>query len=270
MPEYLAPGVYLEEAETGVTPIPGVTTSVAAEALRALAAEFRHSMRTHMPEWADREESDPGVTLLEVFAFLADGPLFRAGKIPERARPAIRRAVAALTALGRSCAPGVESVRRPVFFTGQSLDGAALAAEQDYQREKRRRHNRAFLGSGVVSGLEVRVEPGQDRSDDRIVILPGCAIDSSGEEIAVPRAVTFTAPKQGDVTFVTLRYWERPCPPFVTEAGSLHPEPPAVEEACVIAVGPEVIAPALALARLIRSDRRWQIDPAFTPTRIDR
>ena len=30
----------------------------------------------HAPEWADHDVSDPGVTLLELFAFLAENPLY--------------------------------------------------------------------------------------------------------------------------------------------------------------------------------------------------
>jgi hypothetical protein len=36
------------------------------------------------PEWTDVNQNDPGVTLLEVFAFLTENLLFRANQIPER------------------------------------------------------------------------------------------------------------------------------------------------------------------------------------------
>src|SRR6266571_4868955 len=40
----------------------------------------------HNPEWTNFNKSDPGVTLIEVFAFLAETILYRANQVPERNR----------------------------------------------------------------------------------------------------------------------------------------------------------------------------------------
>src|SRR5262249_5127680 len=40
----------------------------------------------HNPEWTNFNESDPGVTLLELFAFLTENLLYRSNRIPERNR----------------------------------------------------------------------------------------------------------------------------------------------------------------------------------------
>src|ERR1051325_5667007 len=40
----------------------------------------------HNPEWTNFNKSDPGVTLIEVFAFLTENLLYRANQIPERNR----------------------------------------------------------------------------------------------------------------------------------------------------------------------------------------
>ena len=40
----------------------------------------------HNPEWTNFNDSDPGVTLIQVFAFLTDNLLFRSNQIPERNR----------------------------------------------------------------------------------------------------------------------------------------------------------------------------------------
>src|SRR5258705_2586817 len=40
----------------------------------------------HNPEWTNFNKSDPGVTLLELFAFLTENLLYRANLIPERNR----------------------------------------------------------------------------------------------------------------------------------------------------------------------------------------
>ena len=38
----------------------------------------------HAPEWTDHNESDPGITLIELFAYLAEQVGFRLNQIPEK------------------------------------------------------------------------------------------------------------------------------------------------------------------------------------------
>jgi hypothetical protein len=266
MPVYLQPGVYLEDTEPGIEPTAGAVPSIDAVTLGALAAELRRAIRIHVPNWTDSNESDPGITLVEVFAFLAESLLFRSDQIPERGRPAARRAAAALAALGHDRAACSESLKRPLFFAGRLLDAATLTAEQEYHREKLRRHDRALLGYGVVSGLAVRVEEATGGGAAHVVIEPGYAIDRNGEEVSIPRAARVPTPPLGETAFVTLRYWELPCP--LTATGGLPSGMPTIEEACVLGVNSEAIAPAFALARLVRSERRWQVDPNFVTPRV--
>ena len=94
MPEYLYPGVYVEKIDAGVEEIPGVSTSPGAFALEPLAADLRRAIQAHAPGWTGRNESDPGVTLANVFAFLAESLLSRAAQIPERGRAAALHAAA--------------------------------------------------------------------------------------------------------------------------------------------------------------------------------
>ena len=48
MPEYLAPGVYLEESDAGVNPIPGVSTStIDIETAQALVAAIESDHRAN-------------------------------------------------------------------------------------------------------------------------------------------------------------------------------------------------------------------------------
>ena len=44
---------------------------------RALAHALNRTMSAHAPEWTDRNDSDPGITLLELMAFLAESQLYR-------------------------------------------------------------------------------------------------------------------------------------------------------------------------------------------------
>src|SRR6267142_4516291 len=40
----------------------------------------------HNPEWTNFNKSDPGVTIIEIFAFLTENLLYRSNQIPERNR----------------------------------------------------------------------------------------------------------------------------------------------------------------------------------------
>ena len=257
MPEYLYPGVYVEAADAESKPIPGVSTSVGIgdPALAAIADDLRRTIRTHAPDWTNLNESDPGVTLVELFAFLSESLLYRADRIPERVRGSALRAAAALAALGQRPPSDCHALTRPVYYAGRLLDAGTLTAEQEYQREKLRRHNRALLGFGIVTGLSVRVEP--DASGGKVVVDPGYAIDPRGEEISVPCSVAMELAASGESAFVTARFWERPCD-----------EPTRIEEACVLAIVAAAVSPAIALARLVRPGGVWQMDPTFAPARV--
>ena len=53
----------------------------------AILAEARRRIPVHTPEWTNfAGDSDPGITLVQLFAFMADGLLYRANRIPERNR----------------------------------------------------------------------------------------------------------------------------------------------------------------------------------------
>ncbi|HEX5164225.1 MAG TPA: hypothetical protein VFV93_02415, partial [Thermomicrobiales bacterium] len=50
-----------------------------------LLAEARRRIPGHTPEWTNfAGESDPGITIVELFAFLTDSLLYRANRVPER------------------------------------------------------------------------------------------------------------------------------------------------------------------------------------------
>lgn len=51
-----------------------------------LVGEAIARIPVHTPEWTNFNRSDPGVTLIEVFAFLTESLLYRANQIPERNR----------------------------------------------------------------------------------------------------------------------------------------------------------------------------------------
>src|SRR2546427_3436201 len=66
----------------------------------------------HNPEWTNFNRSDPGITLVELFAFLTENVLYRANQIPERNRRKF------LSLLGVPLQPGA-SARGLVAFTNE-------------------------------------------------------------------------------------------------------------------------------------------------------
>ncbi len=261
MPEYLHPGVYLEETSAPPSPIPGVPTSTGAFTLEALRVDLERVLRARVPDWTGGQNSDPGVTIVELFAFLAETLLTSDTVLTDEGRGAARRASAALSALARTGArePAChDPLTRPVFFAGRLLDPATLTAEQDYHREKLRRHNRAVLGYGTVSGLEIRVDDA-DSGPASIAIEAGLAIDRAGEEISLPYALRLPLPPDGDAEFVSLRFWEHP--------SGLAGE---IEEACLIAIHPHVPPGAVPLAHLLRSTAGWRLDPDYVRPRVSK
>lgn len=53
---------------------------------RELLNEALARIPAHNPEWTNRNESDPGVTLLQLFAFMSESIIYRSNLIPERNR----------------------------------------------------------------------------------------------------------------------------------------------------------------------------------------
>src|ERR671927_1563837 len=51
-----------------------------------LRDELVRRIPVYTPEWTDHNPSDPGITLIELFAFLGENLLFRFNQIPEAAR----------------------------------------------------------------------------------------------------------------------------------------------------------------------------------------
>lgn len=82
--------------------------------------------------------------------------------------------------------PGLERLR---YFPRQLLTADDMRLEQEYFREKQRRHNRFMHGWGVVYGLLVQVNP--KKGPLALTICPGYALGPCGDEIFVPEPVPF-------------------------------------------------------------------------------
>jgi hypothetical protein len=84
--------------------------------------------------------------------------------------------------------PGLVTLERVRYFPRQLLTADDMVADQDYFRQKLRRHNRFLHGWGVVCGLEVTPAPTADMPW-RVQIGSGYALGPYGDEIYVAEAV---------------------------------------------------------------------------------
>src|SRR5438132_8636501 len=48
-----------------------------------LFAEAKARIPVHTPEWTNFNESDPGITIVQLFAFMTENLLYRSNRIPE-------------------------------------------------------------------------------------------------------------------------------------------------------------------------------------------
>src|SRR5712671_604066 len=183
-----------------------------------IAATLRARVDAHAPEWTDNNESDPGILLLELFAFITESLLYRQNLIPDRGRSSAARLATFAQALAdRTTGAPDHTLVRPRYFAGQLLGADDFSLEQDYFRHRLRRLNREVIGAGVVRGLGVSVQPDDSGTGQRVVVEPGFAIDPHGEEIEACGAATAALPPTGGLLYVTLHHAERPT----------HPQPAA-------------------------------------------
>ena len=53
---------------------------------REILNEVLARIPAHNPEWTNRNDADPGVTILQLFSFLTESIIYRANLIPDRNR----------------------------------------------------------------------------------------------------------------------------------------------------------------------------------------
>jgi len=236
-------------------------------AYRSIADALRRQVDAEAPDWTRSNDSDPGVVMLKLFAFLTEQLIYRTNETPERARPiALRLAQSALRIADGCPAASSGALQRVHYFTGQLLGAADFEQEQGYIRERLRRLNRELHGSGIVRGLEVSVRPSETGTGDMVVVEPGFALAPNGEEIEVPVVATEELPPRGQHLHLNLRHAERPSRP--TSSGSDEPEFSRIEETFSISLEASPADDGLALARLRRDGSGWRTDGTFEARRI--
>ena len=94
-------------------PVPSIDDRRHADLVRDTLAR----VPVHTPEWTQLSESDPGVTLVELFAFLTESLLYRANRVPEISRARFLRLLGVPLA-------AVQPAQGLVVFSGARLDAA--------------------------------------------------------------------------------------------------------------------------------------------------
>jgi hypothetical protein len=244
------------------------------EQWQCLTSAFVRELARVEPNWTAHNAHDPGITVLELLAYVLTELQYREPKIDTPSR-ALARRVAQLAHLlagqdgAGDCAPGPQRVN---YFAGSLLSADDLTAEQDYFRHKIHRRNRALHGAGVVSGLQVGLK--RAGGNTQVVIAPGLAFNASGEEIEVAEPTSLPLPSHGKSLLVLLHYAEQPCRPVPALAKDLQGDAPAqvrfsrVTETYTATSAPSADDTGVALARLSFSRGRWALDRNFTAARV--
>ena len=79
----------------------------------------------HFPTWTDHNESDPGITLVQLFAFLTEAAIYQLDRIPERSLEHF----AALVGVARRDGEAIVDTLRRAFEAVRARERAVLAGD---------------------------------------------------------------------------------------------------------------------------------------------
>jgi hypothetical protein len=229
-----------------------------------LARDLARRVEVVAPGWTDHNESDPGVTLAELMAFLAESLLTRPEPSRRAAITRLRDVVNRLERATMSPCRELSPLTRLRYFHGRLLSPDDLALEQRYVRDKQRRHNLLLHGVGIVQGLEVTVEPGPGDAPV-IAVSPGVAVGPDGEELVVCERITSNIAAGQSPSLVILRLVDRP--------GAVVPAPDGeeasrIEEVVELHVLHEPRPGDAVIGRVEQVDGAWRLDPEFKRQRL--
>jgi len=247
-----------------------------------LARELGRSAARVVPSWTEGNAHDPGVAMATLSAFLAEQLACRSDGIGSEARAQVRRlarhaaALAAAVDVAASDDCDRPGLRRNRYFAGRLLQVEDLQAEQDYVIGRLNRRNRLLHGAGIVAGLQVTVEPGED-GGPAVVVAPGLAFDPAGREIHLDSPCRLPLPASDDALGVWLRFDEQPCrsvpamgEPSDGADGTAPAQPSRIVETFIATLSAAPDDEAVAVGRVQRHRGRWRLDPRFEPIRARR
>lgn len=168
-------------------------------------------------------------------------------------------------------------ISRLNYFFGRFLTADDFTSEQNYHREKQRRHNLHCHGLGVIQGLNVSTA--HKNSSWMVRIEPGVAIDPGGNEIELCTAVELRLPESPTALLVGIRFSERLSAPIpsLSDPASPSSQPSRVEEGCEVRLlpvskpsgsrakgkGVDISPDLLPLAHLARIRGAWRVSRKF-------
>ena len=103
------------------------------------------------------------------------------------------------------CGEPLERVR---YYPRMLMTADDMRAEQEYFREKARRHNRYLHGWGVVCGCTVEAVPDQPR---QVRVCPGYFVGPQGDEVHLDRCIDVDLHTGAQEQPCSVRW---PCPPI--------------------------------------------------------
>ena len=112
-----------------------------------------------------------------------------------------------------SCDSQTAALERVRYYPRQLVDASDLTTDQEYVREKQRRHNRLLHGWGVVCGFDVKANPTEKRPW-QVVVCPGYALTPQGDEINAHEAIEFDVAAGAQTTSDDPCAGAQPCPPL--------------------------------------------------------
>lgn len=231
----------------------------------ALARDLQRAVGRVAPDWTGGNPHDPGITMLELLAFVLDDLHHRHTALSPRGRrlaSELAGHASALAATGDNgdCEPGL---RRVNYFAGELLGVDDFRTEQQYLRDRLNRRNRLLHGAGIVAGLEVTVAT--DANGAQVAIGPGLAFAPDGNEIFLDAPCLLALPASGADSYVQVAYREAPCQGAIAGTSS-QPSRIVETSARSLAATPDANAVTLARVRCLRG--RWRIDAKFAPPRL--
>jgi hypothetical protein len=175
-----------------------------------------------------------------------------------------------------------DPISRPIYFAGELLSVDDFASEQNYHREKQRRHNLHCHGFGVVQGL--KVSTAHTDSSSTVAIEPGVAIDPAGNEIELCTTAKLQLPESTTAIQVGIRFSERLRAPVPSGSEPTSPasQPSRAEEGCEVLLSPLSKPPhsrakerrdlflVLPLAHLVQARGVWRVSRKFKVPRTNR
>jgi hypothetical protein len=239
------------------------------ELQRQLAGDLVAAVERFAPDWTSHSSSDPGITVLELFAWLCDVFNFSMDRSSAPKTDLLKQLIAKLSSISPRTL-STSDLTRPRFFNGQLLTAADFQAEQDYSRKMMWLHNRCLFGTGIVKGLRVTLDSSSSTKDEPVItVAPGCAIAPDGQQLIVCEALRCVLRTRGPLGYVVIQYCERAINPGPTPSGA--PECSRIEEGVAVVFEDAPIGPlgsGLAIARLKRKAGRWVLDPQFHAPKI--